>query len=312
MPLSFRHVALLTAPPLLWAGNIVLGRSLVPHVPPFALNSLRWTIALMVLVALGWRAVATPAARREVWRRWGYLLALGLLGAGGYNALQYLALVTSTSINVALITACMPVWMLIFGTLFFKEHPRFSQYLSAALSLIGVAIVLGHGSLAALRQVRFVPGDLLMLAATGCWAGYSWLLARPPAHMLGDARPRIEVNGVQRPWNWAEFLMLQSAFGLLWAGTATGVEAWVGDRSIVWSPGVVAGIVYIALGPSLVAYWCWGLAVAKGPQLAGFFSNLTPLFAAVLSTVLLGEAPQVYHGVAFVFIAGSIWVSVRH
>jgi drug/metabolite transporter (DMT)-like permease len=48
-----------------------------------------------------------------------------------------------------------------------------------------------------------------------------------------------------------------------------------------------------------------------GPSVAGFFSNLTPLFAAVLSSALLGELPQVYHGVAFALIVGGIVVSSR-
>ena len=48
-----------------------------------------------------------------------------------------------------------------------------------------------------------------------------------------------------------------------------------------------------------------------GPVLGGFFINLTPLFAAVLSTAFLGEVPQLYHGVAFLLIVGGIVVTSR-
>jgi drug/metabolite transporter (DMT)-like permease len=48
-----------------------------------------------------------------------------------------------------------------------------------------------------------------------------------------------------------------------------------------------------------------------GPALAAFFNNLTPLFAALLSTLVLGEAPQPYHAVAFVLIVGGIAVSLQ-
>jgi drug/metabolite transporter (DMT)-like permease len=79
---------------------------------------------------------------------------------------------------------------------------------------------------------------------------------------------------------------------------------------VQWSPAVVAGIVYTALGASVVAYRCWGLGVAEGgPALAAFFNNLTPLFAAVLSALVLGETPRLYHAVAFVLIVGGIAVS---
>jgi drug/metabolite transporter (DMT)-like permease len=48
-----------------------------------------------------------------------------------------------------------------------------------------------------------------------------------------------------------------------------------------------------------------------GPAIAGFFSNLTPLFAALLSAAFLGELPHLYHAVAFVLIVGGIVVSSR-
>ena len=69
---------------------------------------------------------------------------------------------------------------------------------------------------------------------------------------------------------------------------------------------------FVAIGPSLVAYRCWGLGVAAaGPALAAFVGNLTPLVAALLSGALLGEWPRPYHGIAFALIVGGIVVSSR-
>jgi drug/metabolite transporter (DMT)-like permease len=48
-----------------------------------------------------------------------------------------------------------------------------------------------------------------------------------------------------------------------------------------------------------------------GPSVAGFFANLTPLFAAIMSTWVLGDMPQMYHGAAFVLIVGGIVVSSK-
>jgi drug/metabolite transporter (DMT)-like permease len=45
--------------------------------------------------------------------------------------------------------------------------------------------------------------------------------------------------------------------------------------------------------------------------MAGFFSNLTPLFAAIMSTFFLGDMPQIYHVVAFSLIVSGILVSSR-
>ena len=68
----------------------------------------------------------------------------------------------------------------------------------------------------------------------------------------------------------------------------------------------------IAIGPSLIAYRCWGIGVAAvGPAIAAFFGNLTPVFAAVMSAALLGEPPSWFHGAAFALIVLGIVVSSR-
>lgn len=149
--LSPRLVLMLTLPPLLWAGNAVVGRMTVPHVPPLLLNAIRWALVLLVLLVIGRRALAGARNRADIAARWPYLALVGLLGVGAYNALQYVALTTSTPINVTLIAASMPLWMLLIGALFFAERPQRGQMIGAALSLAGVAVVLGRGDPLALN-----------------------------------------------------------------------------------------------------------------------------------------------------------------
>jgi drug/metabolite transporter (DMT)-like permease len=300
MTLTPRLVLMLCVPPLMWAGNAVVGRLLVGHAPPLALNALRWALALLLLLPFGWRLLRHPG---EVWARRGHLALLGLVGVGSYNALQYMAVQTSTPINITLIAASLPVWMLAIGAVFHDVRPRAPQLLGAALSIAGVALVLSRGSLATLRSVSLVPGDLLMLLAIASWAIYSWMLARPPASMRPPERPA---------WGWAEFLLVQVIFGLAWASLAAGAEAALQPAPVRWSAGVVAAIAFVAIGPSIVAYYCWGKAVAQaGPATAAFFGNLTPVFAALLSAGLLGQTPQWYHAGAFVLIAAGIVVTSR-
>ena len=76
---------------------------------------------------------------------------------------------------------------------------------------------------------------------------------------------------------------------------------------------LLAALVFVAVGPSVLAYRCWNIGIRHaGPALAGFFSNLTPLFAALIWALLTGEPPQAYHAIAFLLIAGGIAVSSRH
>jgi drug/metabolite transporter (DMT)-like permease len=77
--------ALLTIPPLLWAGNAVVGRLVADQVSPLLLNFLRWAVAFAILLPLAWPVLRPGSALWACWRRYA---VLGLLGVGLYNALQ--------------------------------------------------------------------------------------------------------------------------------------------------------------------------------------------------------------------------------
>jgi drug/metabolite transporter (DMT)-like permease len=312
--LNLRTFFLLILPPMMWAGNAVVGRLLVGLMPPVLMNAARWVLVAALLAPLAWRVWRQPA---QVWARWRYLAWIGALGVGTYNALQYLALQTSSPLNATLIGASIPVWMMLVGALFFGQAVTARQMGGAVLSVAGVMLVIAQGQWRVLQQVQLVPGDLLMLLASLAWAFYSWLLAKPPASMVGDRSPA---------WDWAEFLWLQVLFGLVWAVLCSGMEwslpsavhpATVPMLSTVqaindWPPMVRLGVglVFIAVGPSILAYRCWGLGVqAVGPTVAAFFGNLTPIFAAVWAAVLLGQHPQWYHPCALLLITAGIALS---
>lgn len=294
--LSPATVGMLAAAPLLWAGNAVVGRLVHTLVPPLTLNFIRWALAFAILLPLA-HGVLRPGS--PVWPHWRRFALLGLLGVGCYNALQYLALQTSTPLNVTLVGAGLPVWMLAIGALFFGAPVTRRHVLGAVLSIAGVAVVLSRGEWGQLAALRLVPGDLYMVLATMCWAFYSWLLSRTsePASVRGD---------------WAAFLMAQMVFGLAWSGAFAGAEWAVAPRHVDWGWPLAAALAFIAVGPAVLAYRCWGVGVQRaGPAVAGFFINLTPLFAAVLSAAFLGEVPHLYHAVAFALIVGGIVASSR-
>ncbi len=294
--LNFRTALLLLVPPLLWAGNAVVGRLVHDLVPPITLNFLRWALAFVILLPLaGW--LLRPGS--SLWSSWKRFAVLGLLGVGCYNALQYLALQTSTPLNVTLVASSTPVWMLAIGALWFGQRVSRRQMLGAVLSLAGVLLVLSRGQWALLAQIRLVPGDVYVLLATLAWAFYSWMLSQP------KDPPEIRKD-------WAAFLMAQMVFGLGWSGLFAAGEWALTDARIVWGWPLAAALLFVAIGPAILAYRCWGVGVQRvGPNIAGFFSNLTPLFAALMSAAFLGELPQLYHGIAFVLIVGGIVVSSR-
>ena len=286
---------LLTATAL-WAGNAIAGRVLVGSISPITLSAVRWGLAAVLLLPLGWRVFMPGSA---FWQNKKRFLLLGLFGVGSYNVLLYLALQTSTAINVTLIGASMPIWMLFIGAVFYQVKPSILQMIGAVVSLLGVGIVLTRGDLVTLLSMQMVMGDLLIMLATILWAFYSWMLSRPGA-------------STERQWPWAEFLMAQVTVGLFWTCLFDGFEIAAGHAYIDLNWWTLSLIVFVAIGPSLIAYRCWGLGVnGAGPTVAAFFANFIPLFTALLSAAMLGEPPQLFHGVAFALIVAGIAISSK-
>jgi drug/metabolite transporter (DMT)-like permease len=294
--LTPKTAALLTLPPLLWAGNAIVGRLVHDMLPPVLLNFLRWGIALLILLPMAGPIFARGSG---LWTHWRRFALLGLLGIGMYNALQYLALQSSTPINVTLVASGMPVWMMLTGRVLFGVPVSRRQIAGAVLSIGGVLLVLARGEWAHLRELRLVAGDLFMILATIAWSIYSWLLIR--SSEPADIRS-----------NWASFLAAQVAFGVLWSGAFAAGEWALGAIPVQWSWTLVAALAYVAICPAVIAFRCWGAGVQQaGPAIGAFFVNLTPLFTAVMSSAFLGEPPHAYHMAAFALIVGGIVVSAR-
>ena len=295
------HVSALTAfylttAALMWAGNAIVGKILVQSSSPVLLNTIRWGVTALILLPFAWRVFGSAS---PLWQSSKRFALLSLLGVGSYNVLLYLALKSSTPINVTLIGASMPIWAIVIGALFYKEQPNIKQIIGAVISLIGVTVVIVRGELERLIEIEFVAGDLLMVLATILWGAYSWMLSHPK-------------ESTERTWPWSYFLLAQVGFGFCWS-LGFAVTEWQLESSyFTWSWSTVSMIIYVIIGPSLIAYRCWGLGVSgAGATVATFFTNLIPLFTAILSTLLLQKPPELFQGVAFALILAGIYLSIQ-
>ncbi|OIQ99842.1 putative DMT superfamily transporter inner membrane protein [mine drainage metagenome] len=291
--LDFSTVLLLTLPPLLWAGNAVVGRLMVGQIPPLALSFDRWFFAL--LVALLFTGPALWRERAVLRRHWKPLACMGFVGVASYNSLQYVALHTTSPLNVSLITSAAPVFILLIGAVFYREPIGAGSWWGAALSVGGVIVVVTKGQLTHLLQLTLAPGDLLMLLAVFLWGFYTWELRRRP---LGLS-PFVSLSA-------------QMAWGTLFIAPFAAYEHWVLGESTHWGAPVVLSIAYAAVLASLLAYVCWGTAVARtGAQIPAYFGNLAPVFAALLSYLFLHEGIALYHLFGAALIFAGIHVALR-
>lgn len=284
MPTKLNALLLLILAPMMWAGNAVVARAMVGAASPMMLNFLRWFISALILLAMCPEPLKLLGF---ISKRWYYYCILGFLGMGAFNGLQYLALKTSSAINVTLILATVPLWSIFVGKFIFAIQISKRQVLGALISLIGVIEILTKGHLAQVAEFQFMRGDLLVLLAAIMWAFYSWLL------ILKDKFADARIT-------WIEWLLAQVVFGMMWSGILLLVEIHWAQTTLEWTWSVVGAVSFVSIGATIVAFYAWTRGVAEaGPNLASVVYNFLPVFAALLSFSVLGEQPRQYHFIAF-------------
>ena len=270
---------LLLAAPALFAANMVAARwAQQADIPPLFLAWGRWVLAVLLL--LPWSGRRLWALRGTLGEAAPRLALLSALGMGLAVAPQYLGARTTTATNVALIFAASPVLVILLDTLLWKAPLRPRVLAGLAMALAGVVVILTRGEAHALVGLAFGSGDLWVVLAAAGWALYTLLSRRRPLPPLpGDVRMlALMLGGV----------LALSPFAL--------GESLAGHRPDFGDPAVYTALGFLALVPSLGAYFLYDRLIAlAGAGGASSSMYLVPVYAALLAWPLLGEAPHSFH-----------------
>jgi drug/metabolite transporter (DMT)-like permease len=254
---------------LLWAGNIVLGRGMVGMVPPITLAYWRWTGAFLIAIGFAW-----PYLRRD-WRvllgRWRLMLVLSATGIATYNTMSYIGLTSTTALNVLLLQSAGPLIIILWAFALFGDRPSLWQAAGVALSLVGVAVIAAHGSLASLLHLSLNRGDVWILVAMLIYGSYAALFrVRPATHPLSFLVATMGIGSMMI----LPFYLWEVAEGGRIEG---GLPAWF-------------ALAYIAVFPSFVAYLFFNRGIELiGAARSGQSWHLMPVFGSILAVVFLGE-----------------------
>ena len=274
---------------LLWGGNSVAGRLAVGHISPMMLTTLRWVIALAVLVPLSWTSL------REDWpvirRNFLLLAALGAIGFTFFTAAMYSALTYTTAINAAIEQAGMPMVIFLANFILFHTRVTWLQIAGFVMTLAGIAVAASNGDPGRLAGLDINFGDALMLLAVLFYGAYTVALRfKPTIH-----------------WQSMITILVVSAFAtslpFLWWEHASG--GLIAPDAMGW-----AIALYAALLPSLTAqvFYIRGNELIGGNR-ASLFINLVPIFGTVLSLLILNETFHLFHLLAMALVLGGIWLA---
>ncbi|AJK87961.1 transporter [Lysinibacillus fusiformis] len=260
------YMGLMLVTSFLWGGNFVVAKTLVAHASPMTLTTVRWFIAIIVLVPLVWwkEKKLVPPKQAIV-----PLLLMGVTGVALFNIFQFLALERTTSTNAGLISTMNTISIALFSFVLLKEKITKWQLSAMVLSLFGVVLVLSKGNWQLLLDFQLNTGDLWMLAAVCVWGLYSvcskWAMQ--------TASPLMAT-------------LYAGIFGvlLLLPFTSTDFTFTNVNTSFILS------MLYTGIISTVVCMVFWNIGVQKlGATTSGIFLNFNPIFTALLAYLFIGE-----------------------
>lgn len=290
---AFMNFIFLAFVPACFALNPVIGRALAGQFGPATLSAIRFDVSALIVALLSawlatserWRAPAAVIVRIGL---------LGILGMGFCAFAAYEAARTTKATNIGLIYGCTSAFVAAWEIAAGRHRAKPMLGLGIAACLFGVALILTKGRPGVLQDWTFTPGDLWAAAGMFAFVIYTVAMRRVPA-MLTPL---------------AQFAVMAIATTLALLPLAAGEIAAAGppplhERTLPW---IVALVLLTGIG----AYLGYNISLKfNGPVLTSASICLTPVYAAVQATLLIGEQLAWYHGVALLLVVAGLMLINR-
>lgn len=247
---------------LFWAMLLFLGQAAIAGMSPASVSAWRFLLAAAILVPLihvregidwsGLRRHAIP------------LTVMAFIGVGLFNLLLFHGIQGTSAVNASLIMGLCPIMIACLSAALTGEPIQRREVVGLALSVAGAALVVSGGSLESLLALRLQKGDLLVLAAAGCWALYSAL----PKRFITDL-PSSQITTATVSMG----ALMIGAYALL---TQADFMHWPGLK-------VSSSILLMSVFGTVLVFLWWNDGVRQiGPRRAAPFMNVVPLFAVLI------------------------------
>lgn len=275
---------------LLSSGTHIIGKGAVMAIGPLAVALLRFAGASTALLLYQRLRGPWPGIdRRDIPK----LLLLGFLVVPINQGFFLFGLARSTASHASLLYALTPLAVLLLARRMLGEGAVLAKLAGTAVAFLGVAIILLERGLAHEREV--LAGDIMILIAVFAWALYTVL-----------SKPLTMRYGAMPVTTWS--IVTGTVFTL----PALLIPGAVPPLGTI-EPEVWGGILYLAIGTSVIAYplWMYALRHLEASKVA-ITTNFQPILTAVLSWIFFRErfTPGFLIGAVLV-LAGVTWVETR-
>jgi len=282
-------LALITT--MIWSGNYVIARGINKQLPPVSIGFYRWSLATICLAPFAFMKFFRE--KETILQHKQYIFWTALTGVTIFNTFIYLAGHYAPAITLALIgTTAAPIFATILAAFFLREKVSVLRIGGMIICFVGIIFLLSKGSFEQLSQFQFGKGEVLVLISALSFAVYNTLVKKKPVSISPLA-----------------FLFVVFALGTICLAPFYLYEL-IHEPAVRWTMNMFSIIVYLGIGNSIIAFFCWNTAIAKmGASNTALFSNLIPVFSTIEAILFLGEKFEFIHLVSGVLVVTGLIIA---
>lgn len=277
---------------LLWSGNFIIARKVSNAISPISLAFYRWACASLVLFPFAYKQATLELNHFKA--NWKIISLIALTGIALFNTFVYVAGHNTTAINMALIgTTSSPIFATIMAVIFLKERIDFYRIIGMIICIMGIVLLISKGSWQVLFSFKFSSGDAWILGGAFSFAVYNILVRKKPVQLSS-----------------LSFLLIIFILGTIMLFPFFILEQIIVKDAVQWSSTLISSILYLGVGTSVVAFWCWNLAISKlGAGRTVLFGNLIPIFSTIEAILILGETITPIHFYSGILVIGGLIIA---
>jgi drug/metabolite transporter (DMT)-like permease len=271
---------------LFWGGTFISTRIVAQNFGPFTGAGLRYSVALIFLIPLAFRQ--NRNFFKEGLKKIPLMAALGLTGIFGYNFFFFKGLKSIPASRGALLVSLNPLFVMLLSALVYKEKITKLKLLGVLVSLTGLVIVVSRGQIGSVFS-SFQVGDLFILGCPVTWAIYTII-----------ARPALQHTTPLQATTWASLTGL--SFLLLFSLSEPAMPKITLE--------IGASLLYLGLIGTVVGFvWYYDGIQKIGATRTAIFTNLVPVFAILLSVLLLHEEVIWFTWLGGILVLSGVWIT---
>ena len=247
----------------LWSSSFVAGKYTYTMLDPVLMVQLRLLIATIIVLPMFmrvWKRIP-KGLRPQVW--W-----LGLLNYPVIFLLQFIGLSHTSASSASTMLGLEPFLVVLIGHFFFGDKAQTHHWIFGLVAFIGVVLLIYGGE--ETGNISLFGCSLVLIAGVVFASCLRW-----------TQKVIVQLTAQVYTTSSIVFGTITCLPFTLWL-----TESW----QIHWNWQGIAGLLYIGVGCSWLAYYLWNKGInSVDSNLAGILVSLEPVFAILLAVLLLGE-----------------------